>query len=313
MKSLKARLSKELKNCYLVQGEDFYLFEKAKNMIVSASGIQMADFNLVCFDEDNFSSKAFVDVCEVFPIGDNYRIVVIRGINKLAEADKKEILQYFQSPVESTVVIILDYNNKFDFLKNLVEFVDAKRMDKALLEKIIVSDLTKYRKKISLEACDSLIDACNSYLTRIENELLKLVFFSEDELITKQMVDSLVTKDIEYTTFELTEALAKRDGDKALQLLNLMEKEVGVLSLISNHFRRMFFISISDMTNAELAIYLGVKEYAILKARNQIKAFSKAQLRKINALLEDVDYFIKSGKMQATNALYYLVFNILYI
>jgi len=83
--------------------------------------------------------------------------------------------------------------------------------------------------------------------------------------------------------------------------------------MISNHFRRLFYISVSDMSNAELASYLGVKEYAILKARKQVNNFSKAQLKKIINLTEEVDFFTKSGKMQAENALYYLVFNILFI
>lgn len=67
------------------------------------------------------------------------------------------------------------------------------------------------------------------------------------------------------------------------------------------------------MTNAELSNYLGVKEYAIIKAKGLLKEFSKNQLRKINKLLEEVDYSIKSGAMQPINALYYLVYNILYI
>ena len=127
------------------------------------------------------------------------------------------------------------------------------------------------------------------------------------------MIENVVTKATEFTVFELTEALGKKDSDKALELVSLMEKDNATLSLITNHFRRLFFIAISDSTNAELASLLGVKEYAIIKARDQIKNFSKMQLKKIYALLEKVDYFIKSGQMQALNALYYLVFSILYI
>lgn len=313
MKTLKERLSKEIKNAYLVTGDDFYLFEKAKSMIINACGVQMGDFNISFFDDDNFSARAFVDSCEVFPIVDNFRVVVLKGITKLSEGDKKEILKYLSNPVSSTVVVIQDFFGKFDFIKKDVERVDAKRMDKALLVKIIASDLLKKGKKISAEAVDTLIDACNGYLTKIQNELVKIVYYSDDELITKAVVDEVVIKDMEYTIFELTDALGKKDGDKAMQLLSLMEKEQGVLSLISNHFRRLFFVGISDMTNAELSNYLGVKEYAIVKARGQVKEFSKSQLRKINQLLEEVDYSIKSGGMQGTNALYYLVFNILYI
>ena len=313
MKTLKERLSKSIKNAYLITGDDFYLFEKAKSMIINSCGIQLRDFNICSFDDDNFNVKSFTDSCEVFPIGDEYRIIILKGITKISEGDKKEILKYLTNPVSTTIVIIQDYFGKFDFLKKEVEQVDAKRMDKNLLVKIIVNDLLKQGKKISAEAVDTLIEACNGYLTKIQNEIVKIVNYSDAELITKAVVEAVVIKDIEYTVFELTEALGKREGDKALRLLSLMEKEQGVLTLISNHFRRMFFISISDMTNSELANYLGVKEYAIVKARGQIKEFSKNQLRKINKLLEEIDYSIKSGNMQAVNALYYLVFNILYI
>ena len=54
-----------------------------------------------------------------------------------------------------------------------------------------------------------------------------------------------------------------------------------------------------------------VKPFAILKARNQSKYFSKVQLKNILSLLEEVDFMIKSGQMQAENALYYLTFKIL--
>ena len=86
-----------------------------------------------------------------------------------------------------------------------------------------------------------------------------------------------------------------------------------MFALISNQFRRLFYASISDLTNAELAGLLGVKEFAIMKARQLAKGFSKAQLKKICSLLEEMDYAVKSGAMLQTNALYLLVFNILYV
>ena len=198
-------------------------------------------------------------------------------------------------------------------LKKSIEFVDAKRMDKSFLVKIIVAELAKAGKKISSEGVEALIDASNGYLTRIMNEISKLAYYTENELITKSMVEEIVTKDPEYTVFELTDALSRRDGDKALKLLSLMEREQGVLSLITNHFRRLFYISITELSDKELALLLGVKEYAIIKARSSLKGFSKVQLKNINKLLEEIDYKIKSGSMLGVNALYFLVFKILYI
>ncbi len=314
MKTLKNRLAKEVKKAYLVSGDDFYLFEKAISMIRSSLKINFGDLNISYFDDDNFTPMKVVEACDMLPVGDENRLVVVKNVNKVSEADKKILEKYLESPNPSSTLVILDFNGKFESIKKNIDFVDAKRMDKTMVQRIVFSELERRGKQISTEALESLIDACNGYLTKIMNELDKLCYYvSEGELITKKVIDSLVTKDIEYTVFELTDALAQRNGDKAIELLNLMSREQGTLSLISNHFRRLFYISVSDMSNAELGNYLGVKEYAILKARKQVNNFSKAQLKKIINLTEEVDFFTKSGKMQAENALFYLVFNILFI
>lgn len=313
MKTLKKRLSAGLARVYVVEGDDYYLFDKAFLMIKNACGITLDDFNVNVFDEESFSTDKLFAATELLPIIDEKRLVVIKG-GKLSEGDKKRTTEILLHIPKTTVVVVLDYNKNFEFLKKDFVLVDANRMDKELVKKLITAYLARISKKIDADAMDELIESCNGYLTRIMNELNKLVCFDLDsENITKESVDKLVNKDIEFSVFELTEALSKKDGDKAIRLLKLMEKDQGVFALISNQFRRLFYASISDLTNAELAGLLGVKEFAIMKARQLAKGFSKAQLKKICSLLEEMDYAVKSGAMLQTNALYLLVFNILYV
>lgn len=313
MKTLKKRLSEGLARVYVVEGDDYYLFDKAFLMIKNACGITLDDFNINVFDEESFSTDKLFAATELLPIIDEKRLVVIKG-GKLSEGDKKRTTEILLHIPKTTVVVVLDYNKNFEFLKKDFVLVDANRMDKELVKKLITAYLARLSKKIDADAMDELIESCNGYLTRIMNELNKLVCFDLDsENITKESVDKLVNKDIEFSVFELTEALSKKDGDKAIRLLKLMEKDQGVFALISNQFRRLFYASISDLTNAELAGLLGVKEFAIMKARQLAKGFSKAQLKKICSLLEEMDYAVKSGAMLQTNALYLLVFNILYV
>lgn len=313
MKTLKKRLSEGLARVYVVEGDDYYLFDKALLMIKNACGITLDDFNVNVFDEESFSTDKLFAATELLPIIDEKRLVVIKG-GKLSEGDKKRTTEILLHIPKTTVVVVLDYNKNFEFLKKDFVLVDANRMDKELVKKLITAYLARISKKIDADAMDELIESCNGYLTRIMNELNKLVCFDLDgENITKESVDKLVNKDIEFSVFELTEALSKKDGDKAIRLLKLMEKDQGVFALISNQFRRLFYASISDLTNAELAGLLGVKEFAIMKARQLAKGFSKAQLKKICSLLEEMDYAVKSGAMLQTNALYLLVFNILYV
>ena len=315
MKTLKIRLKDEgLKNCYLMAGEDYELYLRGYSMIMKNAALEIEDFNLVKFDDDNFSMKAVLDACEVMPMGDQWRVVLLKNIQKVGEGDKKMLAEYLKSPVPSTILIIFDMYEKFTSLKGDTSFVDCKRFDSQMCLGVIANEFSKKNKQISTEAAQALYDYCNGYLTRIVSEVDKLAYYDSDSnLITKKLVESLVSKDEEVVVFELTEALGKRNGDRALQLLESLKKEMGVLGLITNHFRRLFFISISDLPDKELASLLGVKEFAIAKQRAQTKNFSKMQLKKIYALLEKVDFMIKSGAMLQENALYYLVLSILYV
>ena len=314
MKTLKTRLKNGVDTCYLLEGDDYYLYDRAFSMIKKACNIALEDFDLVKFDDDNFSCKALLDSAEVMPLGSERRLIVVKNVSKISESDKKAILSYLDSPTPTTVIVFYDFLGKFEFLKSKVSFVDCKRFDGALATQVLVSEFAKQGKQISKEAVDTLLEYCNGYLTRAMCEVDKLACYDLNEpLVTKKMVEEMVSKDDEFVVYELTEALGKKQTDRALTILDSLSKEQGILSLITNHFRRLFYISTSDMDDKTLAGLLGVKEFAISKQRAQVKNFSKMQLKKIYSLLEQVDFSIKSGAMLQENALYYLILSILYI
>ena len=309
LKTLKARLKKKIEASYLIQGEDILLYDKALEMIKKAVNLQLEDFNFIVFDDESFDGDAVIDSCQTLPMGSDYKIVLLKNIVKVPENFKKKLRDYLKNPVESTVLVIFDFFNKFDFI--ISEKISAKRLDDASLKEIIIDELQKHGKIIKNDACQQLIESCCNYYSLIKNELEKLDSCDDVEITTKT-VDSLVSKETEFTVFELTDALSRRDGDKAVSLLNLMDKDTKTFSLILNHFRRLFFVSISGLSDQELSELLSVKEYAIVKARTLAKNFSKIQLKNIYEMLNDVDFYIKNGQMQIENALYYLIFGILY-
>ena len=309
MKTLKSRLQKKIEPSYLVQGEDILLYDKALELIKKAVNLTLEDFNFIVFDDDNFDADAVIDACETLPIGSNKKIVLLKNLTKINENFKKKLKDYIKKPVESTCLVIFDFFNKFDFV--ISEKVSAKRLDDFSLKELIVADLHAHNKTITTDACQQLIEACCNYYSLIKNELDKLISCDDDQITTKT-IDNLVCKETEFTVFELTDALSKRDSQKAVSLLNLMEKDTKTFSLVLNHFRRLFFVAVSGLSDKELSELLNVKEYAITKARTLSKNFSKLQLKNIYEMLNDVDFYIKNGQMQTENALYYLIFNILY-
>lgn len=309
MKTLKQRLTKKIEPCYLIQGEDILLYDKALSMIKKACKLELEEFNFLKFDEDTFNADTFIDTLQTLPIGSEKKLVLLKNVTKFNEDFKKKLNAYLKSPLLSTCLVIFDFNNKFDFI--ISEKVSAKRLDEKSLEEIVVSELEESGKEIKKEALNLLLSYCCDYYSLIKNELEKLKSCNFDIIGVKQIED-MVTRETEWTVFELTEALSKKDASKAISLLNLMNKDTKTFTLILNHFRRLFFVAISKDNDLELSKLLQVKEYAVTKARQLARNFSKIQLKNIYELLDNVDLYIKNGQMQIENALYYLIFGILY-
>lgn len=309
MKTLAQRLAKKIEHSYLIQGEDILLYDKALELIKKACHIELEEFNFTKFDDDNFKTDVVMDTLETLPFVGEKKIVLLKNLTKIPEDFKKKLNAYLKAPQLSTCLVIFDFFNNFNFI--ISEKVSAKRLDDVSLGKIVEAELEKAGKSIQKEATALLLSYCCDYYSLIANELEKLKNIDND-VITKKDVENMVTKETEFSVFELSEALSKKDANKAVELLSLMEKDTKTFSLILNHFRRMFFVAISKESDIELSKLLSVKEYAITKARALGKNFSKIQLKNIYELLSEVDFYIKNGQMQVENALYYLIFGILY-
>ena len=298
MKTLKKRLQKKIEPCYLVQGEDILLYDEALKLIKNACNLSFEEFNFQKFDDDTFSADLVLDALETLPFASEKKVVLLKNITKFSEDFKKKLVAYLKSPLPSTCLVIFDFANKFDFL--ISEKISAKRLDEESLKNIVEEELSKSHKAIKKEALSLL-------LSRKE---LKKLSDAPTDVITEKDIANMVTKETEYSVFELTEALSKKDAKKAVELLSLMDKDTKTFNLILNHFRRLFFVAISK--DEDLSKLLNVKEYAIVKAKELSRNFSKIQLKNIYSLLDDVDFYIKNGQMQIENALYYLIFGILY-
>ena len=70
-------------------------------------------------------------------------------------------------------------------------------------------------------------------------------------------------------------------------------------------------VGISSETKSEMAKSLGVHEYAITKAMEQARLFTKKQLKEINDICHKLDFDIKQSNMTPENAIEYIILKIL--
>lgn len=302
------------KPVYMLSG-DAFICDEVKKQIINRLGIKQLSISF--FDDENFDIDTLINYANQFSFFDEKRIVIIRNVTReLTKVEQSKLLKYLENYNKNTIILIIDTNfsKNFDFLKQK-EIIDCKSSVYSASE-YVWGEFAKNGKKIDRIAVKKLCDYCLLDMVRINNEIAKLCAYAGNKSeITDAMIDLLVPADIDVKVFELSESLGKKDSDRACKLLAHMletgEQPTALLGLISSNFRRIFFAKInSGYSNAELAGYLGCKEYAVVKAKEQAKNFGARALKTIVNLLLEADYNIKSGNMTAVNALYYLIFAI---
>lgn len=303
--------NQEIKNICLLTGDSFLI---KQTILAIAKKMQVNAINISTFNDENFDALACFNACNQFSFFNEKRIIVIDNLlQELKTADKNLIANYTQNPNKDCVLLIVDNNGIFGFIKD-IQKIDCKPSD-IFLQEYVKKEFAKFGKEISTSLCNKLIEYCSKNLGRITIEIKKLCdYLGDDGEVSDQLIEQMVAKDIELKVFDLTNALAQKDVQKSHKILYEMlkseEPPIKILGLISGFFRRMFFAKINKDSDENLAKELNCKPYAITMAKKQANGFTAKELKNIHNLILETDYNIKSGQMTQENALYYLIMKI---
>lgn len=318
---LKASLKNKVENAYLIFGDDRYLCYDSLKKIEDALSITIKDMNSVVISGEQATAKDIVDSANLYPFGDEYRLVVVKNFAPLKNKDEYKIIEaYLKAPLNSTILVFFNPENA-EFYKGMSNIIpiDCGKIEPKVISSFVKNNLAKNEIQFSEDAVDKLIMFCDSDMSRITNELEKLsAYVADTKTLTADVVENFVVQDKEYQIFELAEFIAKGESKKAIDLVDSFMVKPGsafvILSPLFNNYRRALFVSINkDKTSAELASLLGVKEFAVKMLKNQVSVFSPKQLKQIVDMVAEYDKKIKLGEMKENVAIKTIVINILNI
>ena len=145
----------------------------------------------------------------------------------------------------------------------------------------------------------------------ISNELNKVVGYCEKgEQVTEDIIRLLFTKNESFFVYNLTTAIDNKDKNTAIKILNTLQENTTVgeiFAFMGPYFRKMFYCSINQQNNEELAQILKTKPYAIQKAKECVSKNGKGFYVNLYNKYVSLDFEIKSGKITPINAIYSLI------
>ena len=312
---LKKTLQSQVDTCYFVSGEDIFLINSSIELIEKAlfGSAMRNNLNKQVFSTEETDISSLLTALNTMPFFAEKKLVVLQHYDsKIASDTISQLALYMKSTCPSTVLVIacMQDSTNFDSLKKYCTLVDCSRLDKATTERVIKAKLKTSNATIEQDALNLLLDYTNGYLSKIMLEIDKLVALSGGNILAEH-VKECVSKDLEYSIFELTNCLISGNYKRVFQIkqdLMSNRKTMGsVLGIIQNYYRRLFYSIVSSGEIGDIAKKLKVKDSAILIAKKQATKIGARKLKNIVELCAQLDYKVKSSQISIENATDYLL------
>lgn len=294
------------KPVYWLEGEEVYFIDKvvqyAENKILNESE---AEFNRYILYGKDTNVQELISTCRKYPMFGQKQVVIVKEAQSLKQIEQLE--GYLLTPQPSTILIIaykdkkLDARTKFSkAVKNNGELLTTKKLyDNELpawtSEMIASMGLTIEQKALML-----LIDHIGNDLSRIENEIQKLVVnLKERKNITGEDIETYVGISKDFNGFEFQKAVAYKDFPKAIRIIqyfNANPKAASIQMILPNlySFFSKVAVGYSLQTTDEKAIASGIGVHYFF-AKDYLTAMRNYSYQKVEYILLHLhNYNLKS-------------------
>ena len=282
MNDLKAR---KFSPIYILMGDESYYIDRISTYIAeNVLNESEKDFNLtVCFGAD-INAAQVTDMARRFPMMAKYQVIIVKEAQNVRSLDALE--KYLRKPVDSTILVWCHKNGTINVRKKIISLAQAVGVvfeSKKLRDYQLADFIQKYvnNKNISIDAksCGMIADSVGADLNRLTSELDKVIISLPeiDKRITPERVEREVGVSKEFNSFELRNALIRKDVFKANQIMNYFDKNPKAGSLFS--FLPLLF---SFFQNLMIVHYL-----PLIKSENNI-----ANALKLRSAWSAKDYII---------------------
>jgi DNA polymerase-3 subunit delta len=232
--------------------------------------------------------------------------------NSKVEHNLDKLLEYLASPVDYTVIVFTVDADKLDERKKVVKAL--KERDAALpflslnpgeLKEWVQRQAEQAGFDFRDEALDQIILYTSGHLQALSAEIEKIsLYVGQGGTATTDVVDQLVARSTEQNVFILIEEIVQLRLDRAFvileELLKQKEEPIKIVVLIARQFRIMLQVKElgkQGYSHPQMASQIGLHPFAVKVAEGQAKKYDTAKLGQILSQLADLDYQMKSGRI----------------
>ena len=311
----------DLRRVYFLYGEESYLSGHYAGQIAAkaAGGDELAEFNLQKFDGQECTAEMLEDAAEALPLMAERKCVVVRDYDVTGggAANQERLLRLVSEPPESCVLVFwldavtpeLKKNAKWKAFAAAVDkagaCVEFSRKTTAEIVKLLCSGASRRGCTLQSDTARLLVEQCGGELNLLLNELDKLSALAGEGEITREMVETAATRNLEASVFDLSKAILQNHYERAYgilaRLFSQREEPTAVLAVLSGAYVDLYRAKVALAageqadTLANDFAYRG-KEFRLRNAARDCSRLSLGVLRGSLDVLAAADTQMKSSR-----------------
>lgn len=307
---------------YLLESSDHLLLEKKIDSIIEKEKFQ-GEYRATYDLEEVALANALEDL-DTYSFLSSKKVIIIKNIlsSLTLENEKKHLIKYLENPSSDNLLIMT--SDKMDAKTFSKKLKSLKTLEYQKLETNPVSFAKNILDgyKISNMDLSYLAELCNNDITKLNSECEKLMMYKIDtKEIAREDITNLVVKklgDSNEILFSLAKAIMSKEKKQALKLYNdLKAYQIDANSIIGLMASQMKLVSQIKVLKEKKLNVIQIQQNLNLKSSYQVKklseyiySYSYNDIKTFFNRLFDLDYSIKTGKVDSSNAIELLIINL---
>lgn len=302
------------KNLYVFHGEEaylraFYLGELRKALLPAG----LEDFNHHTAEGKDCSVEWLEQAVDYLPMMSERTLVEVTDFDLFASKERQEQLAKLLADLPDYCCVVFVYDlipYKADgrsklaaLLKERQAVVEFQRQEQGDLTDWIVRRFKATGHTIDTGDARYLIFLCGDLMNNLAAEIGKISAYAEHQRVTREDIDAVAIPVIEAVVFQMTDAMARKDFDKAASvladLLHSQEAPVMVLSVMGKYFRQLYTARLGlerNMSREEFMALWGMKNtYPADKIMDAARRFSLPWCRYAVRRCAETDLVLKTN------------------
>ncbi|MDR0582628.1 MAG: DNA polymerase III subunit delta [Prevotellaceae bacterium] len=327
--------NKKYRPVYLLMGEEAYYIDQIGNYIAQhvLEEAERSFDQLILYGKDT-TVPQLIDTARRFPMIAGRQVVIVREAQDLKKIELLEA--YVKQPPEKTMLVLCYKGKAVDkrtsFYKQTVKNGEILETD-LLYDNELVEWITGYLKQkncaIDPKASAILAEHLGADLSKIANELDKLftVLPKDNKCITAEHIEKNIGISKDYNTFELNNAITKRDiltANRIIQHFAHNPNEYPIVFTINMLFMefsrilKLHFLKRASggyVSPGDTAAELGINPFFVRNYEQAAAIYPMGKTLQVIALLREYDMRSKgfdNGEASHGDLLRELVFKILH-